>query len=185
MAIELDPEYAEAYKNRGIPYLSNGYLDNAIADYTKAIELDPEYAEAYKDRATAYFGNRDFDNAIADYTKAIQLDPDDTDIYNYRGLVHFGNSEPDKAIDDFSRAIQLMPDDPNAYYNRGIVQLSLQNWEEAKANLITAANNELDIATEFQQDYGSVENFEQGMDIELPEDIVSILNGKSTSTNTP
>ena len=185
IAIELDPEYAEAYNYRGMPYLSNGYLDNAIADYTKAIELDPEYAEAYKDRATAYFGNSDFDNAITDYTKAIQLDPDDTDIYNYRGLVHFGNSEPDKAIDDFSRAIQLMPDDPNAYYNRGIVRLSLQNWEEAKTDLTTAAKNELDIATEFQQDYGRVDDFEQGMDVELPEDIVSILTAESTSTNTP
>ena len=67
-----------------------------------------------------------------------------------------------------------MPDDPNAYYNRGIVRLSLQNWEEAKTDLTTAAKNKLDIATEFQQDYGGVEDFEQGMDIELPEDIVSI-----------
>ena len=184
VAIELDPEYAEAYKNRGISYLSNGYVDNAIADYTIAIELDPEYAEAYKDRATAYFANSDFDNAITDYTKAIQLDPDDTDIYNYRGLIHFGNSEPDKAIDDFSRAIQLKPDRPDAYYNRGIVQLRLQNWEEAESDLTTAASNQLDIAIEFQQDYGSVEDFEQGIDVELPQNIVSILTAESTSTNT-
>ena len=148
-AIELDPEYADAYNHRGISYLGKGNIDNAIADYTKAIELDQELTEAYKDRATAYFGNGDFDNAITDYTKAIQLDPDDTDIYNYRGLAHFRNSEVDKAIDDFSRAIQLMPDDPNAYYNRGIVGLSLQNWEEAKADLTTATNNQLDVATEF------------------------------------
>ena len=182
-AIELDPEYADAYNYRGISHLSNGDVDNAIADYTEAISLDQEFAEAYKDRATAHFGNSDFDNAITDYTKAIQLDPDDTNIYNYRGLAHFGNSEVDKAIGDFSRAIQLKPDSADAYYNRGIIQLSLQNWEEAKADLTTAANNQLDITTEFQQDYGSVEDFEQGMDVELPEDIVSILTGESTSTN--
>lgn len=184
-AIELDTEYAEAYNHRGIAYLNNGNFDDAIADYTDAIRLDQEFAEAYKDRATAYLANSDFDDAIRDYTKAIQLDPDDTDIYNYRGLVHLGNSEPDKAIDDFSRAIQLMPDDPNAYYNRGIVRLSLQNWEEAKTDLTTAAKNELDIAIEFQRDYGGVEDFEQGIDVELPEDIVSILTAESTSTNTP
>ena len=180
-AIELDPEYAEAYNYRGIAYLSNGDFDNAIADYTEAIELDQEFTDAYKDRATAYFGSSDFDNAITDYTKAIQLDPDDTNTYNYRGLAHFGNSEVDKAIDDFRRAIQLKPDSAAAYYNRGIIQLSLQNWEEAKTDLTTATNNQLDIATEFQQSYESIEDFEQGMDIELPEDIVSILTAENTS----
>lgn len=174
-AIELDPEYADAYNHRGIAYLSNGDIDNAIADYTKAIELDQEFTEAYKERATAYFSNSDFDNAITDYTKAIQLDPDDTDIYNYRGLAHFRNSEVDKATNDFSRAIQLKPDSADAYYNRGIVQLSLQNWEEAKVDLTNATKNGLNIATEFQEGYGSVEDFEQGMDVGLPEDIVSIL----------
>ena len=182
-AIELDPEYADAYNHRGISHFSNGDIDNAISDYTKAIELDQEFTEAYKDRATAYFGNSDFDNAITDYTKAIQLDPDDTDIYNYRGLAHFKNSETNKAIDDFSRAIQLKPDNANAYYNRGIIQLSLQNWEEAKADLTIAVNNKLDVATEFQQDYRSVEGFEQGMDVELPQDIVLILTGEDTSTS--
>ena len=183
-AIELDPEYAEAYNYRGIVYLSNGDVDNAITDYTEAIELYQEFTDAYKDRAIAYLGSNDFYSAITDYTKAIQLDPDDTNIYNYRGLAYFENSEVDKAIDDFNRAIQLMPDDPNAYYNRGIAGLSLQNWEEAKADLTTAANNQLDIATEFQKNYGSIEDFERGMDVELPADIVSILTTESTSTNT-
>ena len=183
-AIELDPEYAEAYNYRGIVYLSNGDVDNAITDYTAAIELYQEFTEAYKDRATAYFVNSDFGNAITDYTKAIQLDPDDTNIYNYRGLAHFRNSEIDKAIDDLSRAIQLKPEDSAAaYYNRGIIQLSLRNWEEAKTDLTIAANNQLDVATEFQQEYGRVEDFEQGMDIELPEDIISILTPENTSTN--
>ena len=184
-AIEHDPEYADAYNYRGICHLSNGDVDEAIADYTRAIRLDPEFTEAYKDRATAYLGNGEFDEAIADYTKAIQLNPDDTDIYNYRGLAHFRNSEADKAINDFSRAIQLDPNGTDAYYNLGVVQLSSQNWEEAKNDLTTAANNGLDVATEFQQDYGRIEDFEQRMDVELPRDIVLILAVESTSTNTP
>ena len=184
-AAELDPEYAEAYNYRGFAYFNDGDIDKAIADYTKAIDIDQGLTEAYKDRGIAYLSNNDFDNAIEDYTKAIQLDPDDTGIYNYRGLAHFRNSAVDKAIDDFNRAIQLMPDAPDAYYYRGVVQLSLQNWEEAKADLTTTAKNGLNITTEFQRDYGSIEDFEQKMDVELPEDIVSILNVESTSTNTP
>ena len=184
-AIELDSECAEAYNYRGFAHLNNGDIDKAIADYTEAIDIDQELTEAYKDRATAYLANSDFDNAINDYTKAVQLDPDDTNVYNYRGLAHFGNSEVDKAIEDFSRAIQLNPSSADAYYNRGILQLSLQNWAEAKADLTSASNNRLDVATEFQNDYGSLEDFERKMDVELPEDIVLILTGESASTNSP
>lgn len=184
-AAELDPEYAEAYNYRGFAYLNNGDIDKAIEDYTNVIRLDQGFAEAYKDRATAYLANSNLDDAIEDYTKAIQLDPDDTNIYNYRGLAHFRNSEVDKAINDFSRVIQLDPNSADAYYNRGVVQLRLQDWEGAKADLTTATNNGLDITTKFQQDYGSIEDFEQKMDIELPRDIVLILHVDSTSTNTP
>ena len=131
----------------------------------------------------AYFRNSEVDKAIDDLSKAIQLKPDSTDAYYNRGIAYFRNSEVDKAIDDLSKAIQLKPDSADAYYNRGIVQLSLQNWEEAKTDLTTAANNQLDVATEFQQDYRSVEDFERGMDVELPADIISILTPENTSTN--
>ena len=42
-AIELKPDYATAYSNRGS---TNADLDNyeaALADFNKAIELDPKY----------------------------------------------------------------------------------------------------------------------------------------------
>ena len=174
-ATELNPDLADAYNQRGIALLNKGDLDSAITDYTKATELDPDLADAYKDLGIAHFGKDDFDSAIADYTKAIQKDPDDTTTYNYRGLTYFRNGEVDKAIDDFSRAIQLNPGDANAYYNRSTVRLSLQNWEEAKTDLTTAKSNGLDIAAKFQQDYGTVEDFEQKTDVELPNGIAAIL----------
>ena len=77
----------------------------------------------------------------------------------------------------------MNPDGADAYYNRGILRLSLQNWPEAKADLTTAIDSQLDVATEFQQDYESVEDFEQRMDVVLPPDIVSILTMQNTSTN--
>ena len=40
-AIELNPELAEAYNNRGDAYGNKGELDSAIADCNKAIELNP------------------------------------------------------------------------------------------------------------------------------------------------
>ena len=42
MAIDLSPEYALYYYNRGICYEEKGEQDKATADYNMAIKLDPE-----------------------------------------------------------------------------------------------------------------------------------------------
>ena len=52
-AIEIKPNYPEAYLNRG---LSKARLEDykaAIVDYNKAIEIKPNYALAYSNRAIA------------------------------------------------------------------------------------------------------------------------------------
>ena len=49
-AIQLDPDTAVYYRNRGVAYNGLGQYENSIADYTKAIQLDPDYALAYYNR---------------------------------------------------------------------------------------------------------------------------------------
>ena len=55
-AIELDPEYARAYNNRGTVYSRMYPPDHARAlkDYTRAIELDPDFPDVYNNRGNAY-----------------------------------------------------------------------------------------------------------------------------------
>ena len=50
-AIELKPDYAEAYNNRGNAYSDKGDFDHAIADFSKAIELKPDFPIAYNNRS--------------------------------------------------------------------------------------------------------------------------------------
>ena len=45
-AIELDPNYAIAYAERGQAYFKLGQYDLAIPDTAKAIELDPNLAKS-------------------------------------------------------------------------------------------------------------------------------------------
>ena len=66
-AIELDPDYAEAYFSRGVLYwreLRNAY--RAIRDMTRVLELAPQRTEALFNRAMAYQIRGDHDQAIAD-----------------------------------------------------------------------------------------------------------------------
>ena len=52
-AIELDPNDAHAYGNRGNFYRDLGQHQRAIEDYDKAIELDPNDAEIRTQRQRA------------------------------------------------------------------------------------------------------------------------------------
>ena len=49
-AIELNPELAETYNNRGAAYGKKGELDKAIQNYNIAIALNPELADTYSNR---------------------------------------------------------------------------------------------------------------------------------------
>ena len=69
--IELKPDDAETYFNRGRAYEETGDYTRAIADFNKAIELDPNHAEACVGRGRAYYETGDYPRAVADYDKAI------------------------------------------------------------------------------------------------------------------
>ncbi|NJN38434.1 MAG: serine protease [Acaryochloridaceae cyanobacterium CSU_3_4] len=72
-AIELNPENAFAYNNRGNTYYALQKYPQAIAEYDKAIALNPDYAEAYFNRGLAHtlMGNKA--QATQDRLKAKQL----------------------------------------------------------------------------------------------------------------
>ena len=72
-AIEINPNDANAYNNRGFAYGMIGNLDQAIEDYNKAIEINPKLAEAYHDRGVAYFGKKEYDKAWQDVHMAESL----------------------------------------------------------------------------------------------------------------
>jgi tetratricopeptide (TPR) repeat protein len=53
-AIELKPDYAEAYYNLGTAYGETGLYDEAIVSLRKAIEIKTDYPEAHGNLGTAY-----------------------------------------------------------------------------------------------------------------------------------
>ena len=72
-AIELKPDYAKAYNNRGIAHKALKDYQKAIADYNKAIELKPDYANAYYNRAIVHNNRGNKQTAIHDYQEAAEL----------------------------------------------------------------------------------------------------------------
>ncbi|WP_373537852.1 tetratricopeptide repeat protein [Microcoleus sp.] len=72
-AIQLNPNDAIAYNNRGVTKYALGRNQEAIADYDRAIQLNPNYADAYKNRGNLKSTLDDKQSAIEDYQKAADL----------------------------------------------------------------------------------------------------------------
>ena len=120
-AVELNPEYAEAYNQRGNAYTGAGDFDQAIADYTQAIDLNRDYTNAYTNRGNAYTKKGLFSPAVRDHNIAIGLDPNFAEAYNNRGNAYAGAGDFDQAIADYTQAIDLKSDYAEAYGNRARV----------------------------------------------------------------
>lgn len=75
-AIELNPNDADAYYNRGCTYAEAGEYDKAIADYSKVIEMEPGSADAHYNRGCAYSGKGEVGKAAGDLQRCIELSTD-------------------------------------------------------------------------------------------------------------
>ena len=71
--IQLDPNDAMAYNNRGTVYDKLDEYRLAIQDYGKAIQLDPNNAVAYFNRGFVYDILGEYAKASADFAKACSL----------------------------------------------------------------------------------------------------------------
>jgi tetratricopeptide (TPR) repeat protein len=73
-AIEIDPNNAIAYNNRGIYLLKNGDKTGALNNFNKAIELNPKLGSAYQNRAFLYNQIGEKEKAQADEKMAQTLE---------------------------------------------------------------------------------------------------------------
>ena len=119
MAIQLNPEHAQLYFNRGTVYDKMDEFNSAIGDYTKAIQLKPDAVESYVNRGIDHGLKGEADLAIENLNKAIQLKPDTVKAYINLGNVYLLKDDVDSAISNYSTAIELESDYAYAYHNRG------------------------------------------------------------------
>ena len=80
-AIEIDPNCAGAYFNRGLAYGKLGRSEKAIEDFSEAIKLNPNYAYAYYNRAAAYFYLKKYNKTIEDCNEVIKIASPGSEVY--------------------------------------------------------------------------------------------------------
>ncbi len=106
-AVKINPNFAQAYNDRGLAYYNEGNYSTAIIDYNKAIGLDPDYADAYYNRGLAWDRQANQTQALSDFNKAIKIKPDNGQTYSNRAIIYYRLRKYDKAWEDVHKAQEL------------------------------------------------------------------------------
>ena len=134
-AISLNPNYTEAYIERGHAYHYIGLYQKAIYDFNQAIKLNPELAKAYQRRADTYAELGNYDQMMKDYDRAMAITPDDCNLYRDRAWIFqftkdFGMAGLDQAVKDRTKVIELEPT-VYSYWQRGSLYEKKGDYELA------------------------------------------------------
>ena len=84
-AIRVDPEFSDAYFDRGLAWLATKRWNDAIDDYDETLALDSERVPAYYNRAFAYSQLRRPKDAVSDYTEVVKRDPGNAEAFAQSG----------------------------------------------------------------------------------------------------
>ena len=140
-AVDIFPEYPDAYLGRGKAHQGAGQNAAALADFEKAIAIDPTSELAYTLRGMLEQSQGETDKALADFTRSIHLRPT-YDAYYQRGRTYQTLDQPKRALADYNAAVTYDPGVPYIYRARAIAERELGDLAGARKDEETAGSLE-------------------------------------------
>ena len=128
-AIELDPELADAFYDRGTCYLKVGNFVPGILDFSRALELNPRFADQFYNKVYQVSYVVDLNRVITELNKIVADHPDVSYVIFLRGFFYVAKTEFKKyeksdleaGIRDFDKTLALNPKHVSAYLYRGFL----------------------------------------------------------------
>ncbi|MCP3962443.1 MAG: tetratricopeptide repeat protein [bacterium] len=140
LALEEDPESADAHLGRGTLLADSGRLEEAATHLEAAHRLRPESAPILYNLGVILVQLGLEVEAIEVYRAAVRLAPDDPEARNNLGYLLLGRSQPEAAEPQFRRAIEARPDFAPAHFNLGRLLLATGRSAEGEEHLKRAAS---------------------------------------------
>lgn len=75
-ALEVDPQFAEAYLSKGSALGQLGQIEESIIMFDKVIEINPQFAKAYHNKGVALKMLGKHEEALQMFNKANEIDPE-------------------------------------------------------------------------------------------------------------
>lgn len=130
-SILKNPDFADAYLNRGLALLATDKTEEALSSLSNAIEKDDELFPAYLARAEVYNRLALWENVEKDLAEIQTLYADSSQFHLIRGNFMVGKNNFSNALAAYDRAITLNPGNVEALVNRGAVFFENKEFELA------------------------------------------------------
>lgn len=132
--IKLDPENAQAFRDRGFMLCNLSRFNDALADFEEVTRLCSSSSEGYYWRGMAHLQLSKFAEAVIDFTNAIGVEPSKPQNLMGRALALKALHREELALADISRAIATY-DHPYYHRIRGLILRELGQTQESIAEM--------------------------------------------------
>ncbi len=136
-ALEIDPNYTQAYRELANTYHEQGKIEKAVATYRYAIALKPQLWVGYNDLGSLYLRQGNFESAAEQFKKAIELAPQNVNAYSNLGISYHFQGKLDLAESAYQNALAIKNDADVAsnlatlYYSKGLYEQAAQMYQLA------------------------------------------------------
>ncbi|MEE2525946.1 hypothetical protein V0U79_06175 [Hyphobacterium sp. HN65] len=147
-AVELDPQFAQAWALLGAAYgvapgwafADRDYFELALAAGNRALELQPNNAMGYTAiaQAAATSQSRDWGGILANYNRALEIEPDNPTARLWRGQILRDLGFFEQALADFDACVAAEPLYGVCLYNRAGTILLIGDPDDALSALVPA-----------------------------------------------
>jgi tetratricopeptide (TPR) repeat protein len=134
-ALEIDPQMAMGYMNRGYVYNDMRLATKAEQDFRKALELNPKYGEAHLGLAYALVQLRRATPALKEAEIATELLPDSESLHLVKAEAYRQRAMLTPAETEYKKALKLNPLTANTYIALADVEYRARKYASAAATL--------------------------------------------------
>ena len=144
-ALEIDPNMAMGYMNRGYVYNDMRLATKAERDFRKALELNPRYGEAHLGLAYSLLQLRRSSPALKEAEAATKLLPESESLHLVKAEAYRQRAMFTPAEAEYRKALKLNPETTNTYIALADVEYRAHKYansvETLKAGIAIDADN--------------------------------------------
>jgi tetratricopeptide (TPR) repeat protein len=159
-AIDLQPNYAEAYINRGLTYLAQSNKVEALTDLEKAHKIKPHIKQIWHLVVGLYAESERYPEAILILIDMIGIDPNYEKSFDLLIACNQKADDSALAVKSFTKIMEVKPGNASMHVNLGIALKKEGKADDAIANFAKA----LAIKPDYAEAYNNMGNVlqEQG-----------------------
>jgi protein O-GlcNAc transferase len=109
-ALALQPNYPEAWLNKGSAYSELKQFSQALNCYNQAIELNNDFADAWYSKGVALDKLDQQQEALNCYNKALELNPSYAKAWLNKGSIYTTSNQNEQALECYQNALNLEPE---------------------------------------------------------------------------